>query len=57
MAPQLTWTDDMINTLLLELVILKGIHIAVKKEVKGKWKELDEDLFKNAPFSHYKLTH
>ena len=53
MAPQLPWTTEMIDVL-LNLVILKGIHVSSRTEVKSKWCELNEDIYLNGCFAPFK---
>ena len=56
MPPQLPWTDEMVNVL-LNLVVVKGVHIAAREEVKKKWNEVNDDLYLNPPFVGYKSVH
>ena len=44
---------SMIN-ILLNLVIVKGIHVSSRTEVKSKWCELNEDIYLNGCFAPFK---
>ena len=46
----------MVNVL-LNLVVVKGVHIAAREEVKKKWNEVNDDLYLNPPFVGYKSVH
>ena len=56
MAPQLPWSDRMIEDL-LRMVIIKGGHVASRDKIVEVWESIVEDLFLRPLFAPYKDTH
>ena len=44
-------------TTLLNLIVVKGVHLASRTEVKDLWNELHEDIYLNPSFAGYKAIH
>ena len=56
MAPQLPWTDDMVCTL-LNIVIVKGAHLASGKKVTEKWTEVLNEFYLQDDIIPFKSVH